>query len=251
MGNSNSRSSRRTTASVATPLNTRGVNLVLSLLPSADRDRIMARCEKKFLKIEEVLYEAGGLITHVYFPLWGMVSMVIGSEEGGTIEVGVIGNEGLAGISAALGSDTSHVRALIQAQGEFLRMKVQDFRLELKRSEALAALVQRYSQGLMIQISQSVMCNRLHSMEERICRWLLMAHDRAGTDDIELTQHFIAEMLGIRRPSVTVAAGMLQKAGFIDYSRGHVTVLDRAGLENTACECYAIVARELAALMRV
>ena len=249
MGHRNSSSSHSTTDAAATPLNTLGINYVLSRLPRADRDRILEHCQRKFLQIEEVLYEAGAAISFVYFPLSGMVSMVIGSKEGGTIEVGVVGNEGLVGTPAALGSKTSHVRALVQTQGEFLRMGVQDFQLELKRSEALTDLVHRYSQALMIQISQSVMCNRLHSMEERICRWLLMTHDRAGTDTIVLTQAFIAEMLGIRRPSVTVAAGMLQKAGFIDYFRGNVTVLNRAGLEDTACECYAIVARELAELM--
>ena len=250
MDKSNSKSSRGTTAPVAKPLNKRGVNLVLSLLPSADRERIVGRCEKQFLQIEEVLYEAGGPIPYVYFPLWGMVSMVLGSEGGGTIEVGVVGNEGLVGTPVALGSETSHVQALVQTQGEFLRMTVEDFRLELERSAALTQIAHRCSQALMVQVSQSVMCNRLHSMEERICRWLLMAHDRAGTDDIVLTQQFIAQMLGIRRPSVTVAAGMLQQAGLIDYSRGSVKILNRPGLEDAACECYAIVAREQAALMR-
>jgi CRP-like cAMP-binding protein len=130
-------------------------------------------------------------------------------------------------------------------------MGVRDFRLELQRNSVLNHMVHRFAHALTIQISQSVMCNRLHPMEERICRWLLMAHDRAGTDEIMLTQRFIAEMLGIRRPSVTVAAGLLQKAGFIAYSRGQVTILDRAGLEDAACECYAIVDRELEGLVGV
>jgi len=230
-------------------VNNRGVNHLLSLLSEADRERILARCEKLPLNIEAVLYEAGSVMGHVYFPLSGMVSMVIGTEDGGTIEVGVIGNEGMAGTSTAVDADRSHVKALIQVQGDFLRMAVRDFRLELQGNSMLSNLVHRFAHALTIQISQSVMCNRLHPMEERICRWLLMAHDRAGTDEIMLTQRFIAEMLGIRRPSVTVAAGMLQKAGFIAYSRGHVTILDRAGLENAVCECYAIVNRELERLV--
>jgi len=230
-------------------VNNRGVNQLLSLLGEADRARILGRCEKVSLDIEAVLYEAGAAMGEVYFPLSGMVSMVIDNEDGGTIEVGVIGNEGMVGSSSALDADRSHVKALIQVQGEFLRMGVRDFKLELKRTSVLGHIVHRFAHALTIQISQSVMCNRLHPLEERICRWLLMAHDRSGTDEIMLTQAFIAQMLGIRRPSVTVAAGLLQKAGFIAYSRGHVTILDRTGLENAACECYAIVNRELEALV--
>lgn len=227
----------------------KGTNQLLSLLSPDERERILARCELLPLKIEHVLYDVGDPINHIHFPLFGMVSMVLGSEEGGTIEVGVIGNEGVLGTPIALGAQRSHVKALIQVEGEFLRMSVQDFQLELQRSSVLTQFVHRFAHALTIQISQSVMCNRLHPMEERICRWLLMVHDRAGTDEIQLTQRFIAEMLGIRRPSVTVAAGMLQKAGFIDYSRGNVIILNRAGLEETACECYALVNQELEALM--
>jgi CRP-like cAMP-binding protein len=230
-------------------VNNRGVNHLLSLLSEAERERILARCEKLPLNIEAVLYEAGSVMGHVYFPLSGMVSLVIGTEDGGTIEVGVVGNEGMVGTPTALDADRSHVKALIQVQGEFLRMGVRDFRLELQRNSVLNHMVHRFAHALTIQISQSVMCNRMHPMEERICRWLLMAHDRAGTDEIMLTQSFIAQMLGIRRPSVTVAAGLLQKAGFIAYSRGHVTILDRVGLENAACECYAIANRELEGLV--
>lgn len=230
-------------------VNRHGVNQILSLVADADRERIVGRCEKLSLKIEHVLYEPGQPMTHVYFPLSGMVSMVLGSEEGATIEVGVVGNEGLLGTALALGAERSHLKALIQVQGEFLQMGLPEFRLELRGNALFSRLVQRFAQALTVQISQSVMCNRLHPMEERICRWLLMAHDRAGTDEVLLTQRFIAEMLGIRRPSVTVAAGLLQKAGFIAYSRGHVTILDRAGLENAACECYALVDRELEQLM--
>ncbi|HLX78953.1 MAG TPA: Crp/Fnr family transcriptional regulator [Burkholderiales bacterium] len=233
-----------------TRINRLGSNHLLSLLPRDDREHVLGRCEKLSMEVGRVLYEAGEPIAHVYFPLSGMISMVLGASDGATIEVGVVGNEGLLGASIALGSERSHVKALIQVAGEFLRMTAQDFRAEAKRSTALTGLAQRFAQSLMVQVSQSVMCNRLHSMEERICRWLLMAHDRAGVDEIGLTQQFISEMLGVRRPSVTVAAGILQKAGLIRYSRSKVTVLDRAGLEESACECYALVNRELEALMR-
>jgi CRP-like cAMP-binding protein len=246
---SNPKSTRRRNP-LAARAHVRGANLILSLLPAADRRRFAGRCEQVSLDIETVLYEAGGAIDAVYFPLSGMVSLVLSSKGGATIEVAVVGNEGVAGAAAALGAQRSHVKALIQAKGEFLRMQRKDFLAQIKANGAFASLVQRFSLALMTQISQSVLCNRAHSMEERICRWLLMTHDRAGTDQIQLTQHFIAEMLGVRRPSVTVAAGLLQKAGLISYSRGLVKVLDRAGLEDAACECYAIVTRELDALLR-
>lgn len=235
------------TGSVAPPA---GGNRLLARLPRADRERVLARCEKLSLDIEKVLYEVGGPMDHVYFPLSGMISMVISAEEGATIEVGVVGKEGLLGTGVALGSDRSHVRAVIQVAGAFLRMKTRDFHAELKRSDALKDLVHRFAEALTIQISQSVVCNRAHPVEERICRWLLMAHDRAGDSRMRLTQQFVSEMLGIRRPSVTVAAGLLQKAGLIGYSRGTVTVLDRPGLEQGACECYAVAKSGLERLMR-
>jgi CRP-like cAMP-binding protein len=236
-------------AALDAPLNQNGTNHLLLLLPPNERERVLALCEAQTLEIETVLYKAGGSMDHVYFPLSSMVSLVIDSEDGGTIEVGVVGNEGLVGTPIALGGTTSHVRAVIQVAGKILRMKTKDFRVELERSTRFVDLVQRFAQALTVQISQSVMCNRLHSVEERTCRWILMAHDRAGTDKLHLTQAFLAEMLGIRRPSVTVAAGMLHKAGLISYSRGILTILDRPRLEEAACECYAVVDRELHALL--
>lgn len=227
----------------------RGSNLILSLLSDADRRRIIGCCKQVPLDIETVLYEAGGVIDFVYFPLHGMVSMILSTNSGFTIEVGVVGNEGIVGNALALGAERSHVKALIQVKGEFLRMSRKDFLAELEEEGDFARLVKRFSQALTIQISQSLLCNGAHSMEERICRWLLMTHDRAGSDRIQLTQHFIAEMLGVRRPSVTVAAGLLQKAGLIGYSRGSVNVLNRAGLEAAACECYAIANKEMDALV--
>jgi len=229
---------------MATKVNRLGRNQVLSLLPAADRRRILDRSDRLFLDARTILYRADDLITHIYFPLGGMVSLVITTEEGETVEVGSIGNEGLVGTARALGAERSHVQALVQVSGEVLRMPLKDFQRELKRSAALARMTQRFAQALLTQIAQSVACNQLHSVEQRTCRWFLMTHDRAGVDEMVLTQQFVSQMLGVRRPSVTVAAGILQKAGLIRYARGKLTVLDRKGLEAGACECYGIVKRE-------
>jgi CRP-like cAMP-binding protein len=227
-----------------TKVNKRGENQLLALLPQADRKRIFARCEKISPEIRTVLYEPNSIIGHVYFSLGGMVSLVLNTQEGQTIEVGTIGNEGMVGTPIVLGTDRSSVEAIIQVQGELLRMAVKDFRNELKRSAALRDGAHRFAQSLMNQISQSVVCNRIHPVEQRICRWLLMTHDRVGLDDMILTQQFVSQMLGVRRPSVTVVAGMLQKAGLISYSRGKMTIVNRKGLEAGACECYQIIRRD-------
>jgi CRP-like cAMP-binding protein len=227
-----------------TRVNKRGENQLLSLLPQADRKRILARCEQIPLEIRTVLYEANGPMPYVYFPLSGMVSLVLNTRDGQTIEVGTIGNEGMLGTPFVLGADKSPVEVLIQVSATLLRMTATDFLRELKRSGPLRAAGQRFAQTLMTQISHSVVCNRVHPVDERICRWLLMTHDRVGLDDMVLTQQFVSQMLGVRRPSVTVAAGVLQKAGLIKYSRGKMTILNRKGLEAGACECYQIVRRE-------
>jgi CRP-like cAMP-binding protein len=227
-----------------TKINKRGENQLLSMLPAGDRKRILARCDKISLDIKAVLYKENGLIHHVYFPLSGMISLVLSTQGGQTIEVGTIGNEGMVGTPLVLGAEKSHVEAMVQVSGELLRMTAKDFRVELKRSSALRDVAHRFAQALMNQISQSVVCNRIHPVEERICRWLLMTHDRVGLDDMGLTQQFVAQMLGVRRPSVTVVAGALKKAGLIQYSRGKVAILNRKGLEAGACECYQIVKRE-------
>ena len=227
-----------------TKVNNRGENQVLALLPQGDRKRILARCERISLDIKTILYEANGGISDVYFPLGGMVSLVLNTRDGQTIEVGTIGNEGMVGTPLVLGADKSPVEVLIQVAGDLLRMPAKDFLRELKRSRVLREVAQRFAQALMTQISQSVACNRVHPVEERICRWLLMTHDRVGLDNMVLTQQFVSQMLGVRRPSVTVVAGGLQRAGLIKYSRGKMTILNRKGLEAGACECYQIVRRE-------
>ena len=230
-------------------VNFSGHNQLLALLPAEERKRILASAERLSLDRRVVLYEAGSEIEEVYFPLGGMISLVIGSEEGETVEIGTIGNEGMLGTPLVLGAGRSHVEAVIQVAGEFLRLGRPAFEAGLAQGGALKAVAQRFAQALTNQVAQSVLCNRVHSVEERLCRWFLMAHDRVGADEIELTQGFVAQMLGVRRPSVTVAVGMLQKAGLITYSRGRLVVLDRKGLEAGACECYEIVRQETERLL--
>jgi CRP-like cAMP-binding protein len=161
--------------------------------------------------------------------------------DGRAVEFGTVGNEGMIGLPLFLGADRSPHRAFTQVPGDALRMRAEDFREEMGRQGQLAGLLRRYNQALMNQMAYSVACNRLHSVEERMCRWLLMTHDRVGADRFPMTQEFLAQMLGVRRPSVTVVAGVLQKAGLIAYARGWVVILDRAGLEAASCECYRVV----------
>ena len=228
----------------------KGTNSVLSLLPEKVRQAVLARCEKRALKLGRPVYESGDRVAHVFFPLSAMVSMVIDSPEGGTVEVAAIGNEGVVGAHVALGAERSPWRGMVQIEGEALRMGAKEFREALHRHPALADVAYRFAHALTVQISQSVVCNGLHSVEQRLCRWLLMANDRAGTSHMRMTQDFVAYMLGVHRSTVTVAAGILQKAGLIKYSHGKITVLDRKGLEQTACDCYGLADRELRALLR-
>jgi CRP-like cAMP-binding protein len=231
-------------------VNVSGRNRLLELLPAAERNRILDRCEKLNLEHRKVLYEPHAEIQDAYFPLYGMISLVISSEQGQTVEIGTVGNEGMLGTQLVLGAQASQVEAVIQVAGEFLRMTREDLEREVRRDGGLRRAAQRFAQALSNQIAQSVLCNRVHSVEERLCRWFLMTHDRAGSDEIHLTQQFVAQMLGVRRPSVTVAVGMLQKAGLITYSRGRLGILDRKGLEAGACECYEIVREQTQMLLK-
>ena len=220
-----------------------GQNRLLVSLPSDDYDRLLPHLEKVSLPLRDILYEANGPITHVYFPLTGVVSLVI-SDNNSTLEVGIIGNEGMVGTPVFLGADRSPTRAIAQIPGEAMKMEVQVFQKEMRRDGPLFGLVQRFTQAMINQISQSIVCNHRHSVEKRMCRWLLMSHNRVGTDEFPLTHEFLAQMLGVCRPTVTAVAGTLQKAGLINYHRGRITVLDRKGLEAACCECYQVVASE-------
>jgi CRP-like cAMP-binding protein len=224
-----------------------GENALLSALPPDERQRL--RLERVSLGIKEVIYEPDGPIPHVDFPLDSVYSLVIVMADGRAVEVGTVGNEGMVGLPLFLGSDRSPYQAFTQVPGDSLRMRAEDFREEMGRQGQLAGLLRRYNQALMNQMAYSVACNRLHSVEERMCRWLLMSHDRVGADRFPMTQEFLAQMLGVRRPSVTVVAGVLQKAGLIAYARGWVVILDRAGLEAASCECYRVVRDEFERLL--
>jgi CRP-like cAMP-binding protein len=191
-----------------------------------------------------VLYEPKAPITHVYFPLEGMVSLVLTAGDGATLEAGVVGNEGAIGIPLFLGAERSPAKAFFQTPGECLRIGAEPFRAAVERGGQLAFMLKRYTHAMFVQLSQSVLCNRLHSIEERMARWILTTHDRLGSDVLNLTQEFVAQMLGVRRPSVTVVAGVLQQAGLIRYARGRIAVLDRARLEDASCECYGVVRAE-------
>jgi CRP-like cAMP-binding protein len=228
----------------------KGENRVLTLLPKAERARILARCERVATEAKKTLFRANAPITHVYFPLSGMASMVLNAHSGATVEVGTVGNEGMVGMPVYFGAKSSPTEGIWQVSGEALRMKAKDFGREIEKGGALRLVLLRFSQALVNQISQSVLCNRLHPVEQRLSRWLLMTHDRAGRDEFGLTQQFVAQMLAVRRPSVTVAAGILQKAGLIRYRRGALAVVDRRRLEASSCECYEVVKKEFERLLR-
>ena len=225
---------------------TPGENRLLAALPKKEGARLRPLLEQVSFGLKEVVYEADRPIAHVLFPLSGVFSLVIEMENGGgAVEVGTIGNEGLVGTPVFLGTEKSPMRAFCQVPGEGLRMTADDFRREaVGRAGPLQELVRLSTQALVTQISQTVACNHLHSIQERMCRWLLMTHDRVGVDEFLLTQEFLAQMLGVRRPSVSVVAGLLQNAKLIQYVRGRMTIRNREGLEKEACECYEVVRRE-------
>lgn len=226
-----------------------GQNRLLSVLSRDVQLRLLPRMEKVSLSIRQVLYEAHTPVTHVWFPLSGMMSLVITMRDGAAVEVGTIGNEGLVGTQAFLGADKSPAKAFCQVAGQALKMRVDAFKRSLQDHPELHDLVRRYTQTMIDQLCQSTACNHVHSVRQRMCRWLLATQDRVGADEFHLTQEFLAKMLCVRRPSVTVAAGQLQKAGLIRYQRGRIRIVDRAGLEAGSCECYETVRQEFDRLL--
>jgi CRP-like cAMP-binding protein len=221
-----------------------GRNLLLDALPSEDYERLRERLEPVALPAGMPIYEANEPITHVYFVTSGIISMVTAMQEG-TVEVGVTGCEGMAGIPIVLYADSMPTRAFVQVEGDALRLSAQELRDAMDESPTLRRLLSRYALALFDQAAQSVACNRLHSLEERCARWLLMTHDRVRSDVMPLKQTFLAEMLGVHRPAVTVAAGTLQRAGMITYARGKMRILDREALEGASCACYRIIKRSM------
>jgi CRP-like cAMP-binding protein len=224
-------------------------NWLLAALPKEERNRITPDLDEVSFQLKETVYRRNGSIDHVYFPKNGVFSMIILMEDGATIEVGTVGQEGMLGVPAFLGAGKSPAQVFCQVPSEAFRLSVKKFKELVQGEGPLRELVLKYTQSLLNQISQSAACNHLHSIEERMARWLLMTQDRVGADEFSFTQEFLAEMLGTRRATVTVVAGMLQKAGLIGYRWGTITILDRRGLEEVACECYKVVKDELKRLI--
>jgi CRP-like cAMP-binding protein len=201
------------------------------------------------LDLGKVLYESGGQLKHVYFPTDSIVSLLYVMADGASAEIAVVGNEGVLGIALFMGGETTPSRAVVQSAGNSYRLKAQLMKQEFNSAGPMMHLLLRYTQALITQMSQTAVCNRHHSVDQQLCRWLLLSLDRLSSSELSMTQQLIADMLGVRREGVTEAAGKLQEAGVIRYSRGNITVLDRPRLEQHACECYAVVKKEFDRLL--
>jgi CRP-like cAMP-binding protein len=219
-------------------------NFLLAALPDPEWRRWQSLLEKVEMPLGQVLYEPGTTLAHVYFPTTSIVSLLYVMENGASAEIAVVGNEGLVGISLFMGGESTPSRAVVQSAGHGLRLKAQLMKSEFERAGPVLHLLLRYTQALITQMAQTAACNRHHTLDQQLCRWLLLSLDRLRTNELAMTQELIANMLGVRREGVTEAALKLQQAGLISYARGRITVLDRAGLEKRTCECYAVVKRE-------
>ncbi len=226
-------------------------NSLLNALPEDVRERLFPHLESVQMPLGEVLYESGSELHYVYFPTTSIVSLLYVMEDGASAEIAVVGNEGILGIALFMGGETTPSRAIVQSAGYGFRLKAQLLKDEFNRAGPLMHLLLRYTQALITQMSQTAVCNRHHSVHQQLCRWLLMSLDRLPSNELTMTQELIANMLGVRREGVTEAAGKLQGAGLILYNRGHITVLDRPGLEAQACECYQVVKKEFDRLLPV
>lgn len=219
-------------------------NRLLAALPREAYLNLLPHLERVPLLFEQVLYESREPIKHVYFPNHGVISLLTVMADSTKGEVGLVGNEGIVGLTIFLGVDTTPLEMLVQIPGDATRMEVGVFKDLVKQSDPLHDLLQRYTYALMFQNSQIAACNCFHSVEKRCCRWLLMSHDRVNSDSFPITHKFLSGMLGVRRASVTVVANKLQQAGLIRYSRGQMTILDRQKLEKASCECYGLIKSE-------
>ena len=220
------------------------LNQLLASLPDAEWLRWKPQLERVKLELGQVLYEAGGLQSHVYFPTTAIVSLLYVLENGASAEIAVVGREGLVGVSLFMGGQSTTNRAVVQSAGEGYRLRASGMQTEFNRAGPVLHLLLRYTQALITQMSQTAVCNRHHSLDQQLCRWLLLSLDRLDGNDLVMTQELISNMLGVRREGVTEAALSLQRAGLIDYARGRIKVLNRAGLEQRSCECYAVVKAE-------
>ena len=231
------------------PQQPRVANRILAALPPKEYRRLLPQLEDVSLSFSQVIYEPGETIRHVYFPSNSVVSLLAAENHHASIEVGMIGNEGMTGISVVMGVDKSRTRALVHAAGAGVRMDSATLKKESSNSGALYRLLHLYIHTLLTQMSLASACNRFHTLDARLARWLLMTHDRIGSNEFLLTQEFMSNMLGVRREGITHAAKRLQRAGYISYVRGDMTILDRKGLESDVCECYQVVRTEYERLL--
>ena len=219
-------------------------NHVLAALPVADYARLLPDLELVQMPLGWPVYESGGHMCYLYFPTTSLVSLLYVMEDGASAEIAISGNEGLVGIALFMGGETTPSRAIVQSAGDGYRLKASVLKREFAQGGSLQHLALRYTQALITQMAQTAVCNRHHTLDQQLCRWLLLSLDRLTGNELAMTQELIADMLGVRREGVTEAAGRLQADGLIRYSRGHIKVLDRARLEQRVCECYAVVKRE-------
>jgi CRP-like cAMP-binding protein len=224
-------------------------NHLLAALPAEEFERLAPHLELVPMPLGETLYEPGGQLQHVYFPTSAIVSLLYTLESGSSAEIAGVGNEGILGISLFMGGDTTPSSAVVQTAGHGYRLQGRVLKEEFNRAGLMQRLLLRYTQALVTQMCQTAACNRHHSIEQQLCRWLLSTLDRLPSNELIMTQELIASALGVRREGITEAAGKLQRAGFIRYRRGHIAVLERSGLEARACECYAVVKKELGRLL--
>jgi len=219
-------------------------NQLLAALPKKEYQALRSQLEEIPLVFEQIIYKPEVAMSDVYFPNSGIISLLAGLNERATLEVGMVGKEGIVGLAVFMGVKDSQNRAVVQGAGSAMKMKAKAFRRECDNGGALSHLLQRYTHSLLTQITQSAVCNQFHSVEARLARWLLMTHDRMEADEFQLTQEFLSNMLAVRRECVNKAAGKMQKRKLIAYSRGRLTVLDRAGLEAISCGCYEIIKKQ-------
>lgn len=219
-------------------------NHLLAALPAEEWARWLPKLELVDLRLGQVLYESGGKMNHVYFPVNAIVSLLYVLEDGSSAEIAVVGNEGIVGVSLFMGGQTTPSRAVVQSAGKCVRLSAAKLMKEFNASLPVLHLLLRYTQALITQMTQTAVCNRHHSLDQQLCRWLLLSLDRLDGNHLNMTQELIANMLGVRREGVTEAAGRLQKAGLISYARGKIEVIDRAGIELRTCECYQVVKTE-------
>ncbi len=224
-------------------------NRLLAALPREEYERLCPYLETVSFDLGEVIYESGQHLDYVYFPTTAIISLLYLMEDGSSAEMGLTGNEGVVGIALFMGGGTMPNRAVVQSAGGAVRLKAKALQNEFALGSKFQYLLLRYTQALITQISQTAVCNRLHSVEQQLSRWLLLSHDRVEADELVMTQELIADMLGVRREGVTVAAGRLQDDGAISYARGHIQILDRRKLEAIACECYKVVKDEFDRLL--